>query len=337
MFNQIITCIKCGKKLGYKDLICKYCKQSYSLLTVQYLNDDHPLSLDEMYIHYLPFNLFKKSDFKNCSLKKISRTIWLKNEGENESKSVKEKDIFTGLKVASYLGYKKATCVSGGSGINVIDFYSKKNLIPITLYSPESTSKHANNQILFGKDYEETFKLVLQSENKDVCNITPGINPYSQEGSKVIAWQIIESKIDFEGLIIPCGNGSTLWGIYKGFLEAKEQGFIERVPKIFGVELKNGPIGRSIKTGKIEKNYQIINSKAHSIDVKESFCLQKAIIATKQTNGSLINVSEKEIDSAYKFLHKKNYLSNYTAAASFAGARKLKKLKNICCILTASE
>lgn len=232
--------------------------------------------------------------------------------------------MFIGLKVASYLGYIKTVCVSSGSGRNVVSFFSKKDRLPLLeLYS------------LKGKDYEETFRIALQ--NKNAWNITPGINPYSQEGSKVIAWQLIDSRIDFEAIVVPCGNGSTLWGIYKGFVEAKKQGFIKKVPQIFGVELKNGPIGRSLKTNKIEKNNHVLNSRAHSIDVKESFCIQKAVTAIKQTNGRIVNVTENEIDKSYADLHAKNYISNYTAAASFAGSKKLIKFNKICCVLTADE
>lgn len=336
MIKQKLICIKCGKTNDKKNLNCIYCKSYYSLLTVSYFPKKLS-NLKQLYNNYLPFNLFKKSDFKNCSLTKLDKNIWLKNEGENESKSIKEKDIFVGLKVASYLRYQKTLCVSGGSGVDVIKYFSQKNTPPILLYSPNSVSKHVDNQTLLGNDYEETFKLVLQNKNKNIWNITPGINPYSQEGSKVIAWQLIDSKIDFETVVIPCGNGSSLWGIYKGFIEAKKQGSIKKIPRIFGVELKNGPIGRSLKTNKIEKNNRILNSKAHSIDVKESFCLQKTIIAIKETNGSIINVSEKEINKAYIKLHQSNYKSCFSAATSLAGAMKLKKLKKICCILTADE
>ncbi|KKQ24602.1 MAG: Threonine synthase [Candidatus Roizmanbacteria bacterium GW2011_GWC2_37_13] len=325
MTKQKLICIKCGRTNPKKSLNCISCKGFYSLLTVEY-SSNKLLNIKELYNNYLPYHLFKDNDFKNCSLTKFNKNIWLKNEGENESKSIKEKDIFVGLKVASYLGYKKTLCVSGGSGKNVVNFFQKQANFPlIKLYSPK------------GEDYEKTFKLALYNKNKNVWNITPGINPYSQEGSKTIAWQIIDSKIDFETILIPCGNGSSLWGIYKGFLEAKEQGFVKKVPKIFGVELKNGPIGKSLRSGKMEKNGKILNSKAHSIDVKESFSLQKAVMVIKLTAGGIINVSEKEINKAYKVLHKKKYLSNFTAAAALAGANKLKRFNKICCILTADE
>jgi threonine synthase len=325
MTKQKLICIKCGKTNEKKNINCVYCKVSYSLLSVSYV-PKKPSNLKQLYNSCLPFNLFKKTDFKDCSLKKFSQNIWLKNEGDNESKSIKEKDIFVGLKVASYLGYKKTLCVSGGSGKNVVKFFYKKNNFPlIKLYFRK------------GKDYEENFKLALQNKYKDIWNVTPGINPYSQDGSKVIAWQLIDSNIDFEAIVIPCGNGSSLWGIYKGFLEAKKQGFVKKIPKMFGVELKNGPIGRSLKTGTIEKNKQLLNSKAHSIDVKESFCLQKALIAVKKSQGRIITVSEEEIAKSYLKLHKSNYKSCFSAAASLAGVMKLKKFKKICCILTADE
>ena len=340
MLNQIIICIKCGKKLGDSDLICKYCKQRYSFLTVKYFNKNHLKNVDEMYFYYLPFNLFKKTDFKKTSLKKFNNKIWIKDEGENKSKSIKEKELIVGLKTAIHLKFKTAMCISSGSGITVSNFLSHKYNFPIYTYSPKTNKKSFENQKITGKDYEDTFKKVLSLKNKKFFNITPGINPYSQEGAKVISWQLIAEKTNFDKIVIPCGNGSTLWGLYKGYREAKKNNLVNKIPELYGVELTGGPIGKSMTSEKLIKNKSYKNSKAHGIDVKESFCLQKAIFALKQTKGSMISVSEKEIENAYSILHKKGFNPNYTAASSFAASLKLHKKfpnKKICCILTASE
>lgn len=337
MKSQSLFCLKCGRKNGDKSVLCSLCKGEYSLLTVNYSYKNKPASLKDLYELYLPFKLFSKHCFKNCRLYQYNKNIWIKNEGEADTGSIKEKEIYIGIKTALYLKYKKLVCVSSGSGLKVANQLSKNLNIPIDIYSPKSNSKLFKNQKLLGQDYEDTFKKVLKFSNK-ISNITPGINPYSQEGTKVISWQIIESGIPFEKIVIPCGNGSSLWGIYKGFQEAKENDIVSKIPKIYGVELNNGPIGRSYSSGKIEKNNNYINSKAHGIDVKESFCLQKVLIALKETNGQMISVSEQEIETMFN-QSKNNFTSiDYTALTSLIAAVKLSKASNknnICCVFTA--
>ncbi|MBI4973953.1 pyridoxal-phosphate dependent enzyme [Candidatus Roizmanbacteria bacterium] len=327
----------CKKKLKDTQIICPKCKNVYSLVTLKYFVRKKLSTIEEMYRYFLPFQLFNHNDFKNCSLSKYGDGLWLKDEGLNQSKSIKEKDILIGLKCAFYLGYKKTMCVSGGSGIQVVSSLSK-NTIPVTLYSPTSTRILVDNQILMGNDYEETFRMSLKMQSDDLFNITPGINPYSQEGCKTISWQLIESKIKFDIIIIPCGNGSSLWGIYNGFKEAKAKGFISKIPKIFGVELAHGPIHHMLRTGKIRVNKNILNSKAISVDVKESFCLQKASYATKDSHGGIVKVSESNVIDSYNQIRLANKQISFTAATAFAAALKLRK-KNpksiMCCIMTS--
>lgn len=338
MKSQFLYCLGCKNIINDKEIICPHCRNIYSQVVVRYNYPKKIKNIGDMYKHFLPFQLFSEGDFKNCTLSEYSGSIWLKDEGENDSKSIKEKDIFVGLKVAEYLGIDQTICISGGSGIGVVDYFSSKYKASLKLYSPTSVSKHIHNQVLIGKDYEETFRLAIK--NKLEWNITPGINPYSQEGCKVIAWQLINSQVYFDAVVIPCGNGSSLWGIYKGYKEAKEQGLIKNIPKLYGVELKNGPISKSLKTDKIEKNQDILGSKATSIDVKESFSLQKALIAIKRSGGGAINVNEIEITDSYNKLNVNQNNSSFTASTSLAAALiLLKKLKNkkILCILTAKN
>ncbi|MBI2074681.1 MAG: pyridoxal-phosphate dependent enzyme [Candidatus Levybacteria bacterium] len=339
MKYQSLKCIKCGKKAADRIMICSFCKGYYSLLFVDYKKKVS--SFDQLYEYYLPFGLFKETDFTNCSLLKYTKNLWIKNEGENKSKSIKEKDIFAGLRVASYFKFKRASLVSSGSGISVFNFFAKKANLPITLYSPVSAKRlYSKDQVIAGDDYEDTFRQVLDNGDSNSFNITPGINPYSQEGAKVISWQLIDSGLDFDIIVVPCGNGSILWSIYKGFKEALENGRIDKIPALHSVELKNGPIRRALKTEKIEKNDFVLHSKASAIDVKESFCLQKAVIAIKKSGGKANYVSEKEIEQAYKKLHNSGFKTQFAAAAAFAAALKLSKKfskKRVCCVITASE
>ena len=115
---------------------------------------------------------------------------------------------------------------------------------------------------------------------------------------------------------------------------------INKIPIINGVELENGPIGKSYKTGLPEKNIAAKNSKATSIDVLESFCLQKVIIALKDTGGKMITLQEGDIEDAYKQLNKLGYSVCHSAAAGFAGTLKIQNKfghSKICCVLTAKE
>src|SRR3989344_8670133 len=107
MIKQKLICIKCGRLNHKKNINCVYCDDFYSFLKVKYVATKL-LNLKQLYKYYLPFKLFKKSDFNNCLLVKFNENIWLKDEGENKSKSIKEKELIVGLKTAIHLKFKTA-------------------------------------------------------------------------------------------------------------------------------------------------------------------------------------------------------------------------------------
>ncbi len=336
--NQKLKCLECGITVPDSGVLCSHCRDVYSMVAVTY-GTGKAASVSGMYRNFLPFGLFSETDFTDCPVTETGKNLWVKNEGDNPSGSIKEKDLKTGLTCAGHLGFKQAVCVSGGSGIKAVAYLSN-NPIPVTLYSPHSTHVRVKNQILLGAQYEDTFRLAALDRSPGRYNITPGINPYSQEGCKVISWQIIKAGYGFDIIVIPSGNGSSLWGVFKGFKEAKEAGLVKNIPRIFAAELKNGPLSRSLKKGTKKANKKILSSAATSIDVLESFSIGKALIAVNESGGGSVTVSEAEIESAYRSLHHEGLKPSHTAAAGYAAAIRLKQNnpgKRICCILTARE
>src|SRR5690606_11812139 len=89
--------------------------------------------------------------------------------------------------------------------------------------------------------WEHMQRYVMRNEWYPATNfINPpvGSNPFGVQGLKILAYEIIE---DFEQslpdvIIIPSSRGDLLWGVWKGFNEAIENGLISDMPKLVAVE-----------------------------------------------------------------------------------------------------
>jgi threonine synthase len=90
------------------------------------------------------------------------------------------------------------------------------------------------------------------------------INPYLIEGYKTIAYEISEQLnwIVPDAVIMPTESGDGLLGLWKGFKEFLELGFIEKMPKMissqFGIE-EGGYTGHKWSKDAIEKSMGCIN------------------------------------------------------------------------------
>ena len=88
-------------------------------------------------------------------------------------------------------------------------------------------------------NYRETFELSRAAIDKyGYYNRTAGINPTLTEGKKTVALEIAEQLgwAVTDWVAVSVGDGGTIGGVYNGFHDLYELGFIERIPKILGVQ-----------------------------------------------------------------------------------------------------
>jgi threonine synthase len=75
------------------------------------------------------------------------------------------------------------------------------------------------------------------------------INPYSQEGTKTIAYEC--APLDPDVVICPVAGGDNLGGQWKGYKELHEAGLLDKRPRMVGVQVEGAaPLVRSFAGGK---------------------------------------------------------------------------------------
>jgi threonine synthase len=179
--------------------------------------------------------------------------------------------------------------------------------------------------VLVDGDYDLAFDtcLDLSSANR-WYNRNTAYNPLTIEGKKSGAYDIF---ISLKGIIpsiifIPTGDGVILAGLYKGFRELHQLGWIDEMPQFIAVQAAGAnAFVRYRRSGKFE--YSPAKSAADSICAGAPRALYPANDALVKTKGDAVEVTEAEILEAQKYAAR-NYgiLIEPSSSAGFASFRK---------------
>lgn len=366
-------CIKCGQ-VSKTDQFCQ-CKQNpyYNYLTPVYdyqkikernlINFNYRLKepgLDK----YLP--LLPNSEFKitlgegNTALLKLNNLgrklglsyLYVKNETTNPTGCFKDRETSVVANLALDLGKKNVAVASSGNAAVSAAAYSNLAGLKCTCYIPKTASIGKKRLLsIFGVNFEEvdgTYERVykfladkLQSDSS-IWNITSGQNIFKEDGNKTIAFEIFEQVGVPDKIVVPVGNGSLLYGTFKGFWELKQLGLIDKLPQFIGVEIKDhAPVAEAIRQNKdyIQIEAEPMSIAEGGIAAQEAFCCPHAILALKETNGIVVEIIDDDLVRALKDLLKlESFIVEPTSLAPFAALSKIdvKPDEKVVCIATGN-
>jgi threonine synthase len=174
--------------------------------------------------------------------------------------------------------------------------------------------------------YHQTFELSQQAiERWGWYNRNCAINPHLVEGKKTVVLEMAEQlQWDVpDWVTVSVGDGCTIGGVYKGFYDLLQLGFIERIPRILGVQAEGcSPFYRAWATSSPLQPTEE-NTLADSIAVGIPRNPVKAFNAVKFSNGAWITVTDQEILAAMKKLGSAEGVFGEPAGVTgFAGLEK---------------
>ena len=204
------------------------------------------------------------------------------------------------------LGYDTIACSSTGNAASSLAGNAARMGVKAVIFVPERAPEGKVAQLMiFGAkvisvqgNYRETFELSRAAIDKyGYYNRNAGINPTLTEGKKTVALEIAE-QLNWnvtDWVAVSVGDGCTIGGVYNGFHDLYELGFIERIPKILGVQ----STGCCPFVDAARENRDLIpaeeNTLADSIAVGVPRNPKKALRAVSASNGAWIAVSDEDI------------------------------------------
>lgn len=186
--------------------------------------------------------------------------------------------------------------------------------------------------ILIDGSYDDAFDLTIEATDEFgwYCRNT-GYNPFTAEGKKTAAYEIWEWGLtndawknfdkNVPAIFVSVGDGNIISGIHKGFKDLLALGWIEIIPRIFGVQsFGSASITNTFNAGDENIIQVSSNTIADSISVDFPSDGVRAVRAARETGGSYIRVSDDEILSAIAELGQVGIFAEPAGATAYAGA-----------------
>ncbi len=336
MFN--LQCIKCGTIFPFAINVatCPHHDQRYGYLEIIYnANNGTTLLPFRMTGKALPITKTPLIKSKGFASGIGIQHLYIKDESKNPTGSFKDREnvVFFNYLVENNIKQEIFLVSSGNAAISTAAYALQAGL-NCTAFIPSSTSEQKKKMITeYGarivekdKSYEEIYNEICINPPQGI-NATPGLCPLKEEGNKLIAYEIVEQLGVPDKVIVPCGNGTNFWGIYKGFKELYCSQKIKKIPQMIGVQVAGGdPLTQAYLLGKEFVSLpDAPESLAEGIIATESYASAKALTAIYESKGMMISVTEEEIQEAHKQIQDMEHLApEFTSSSVYAAVKKIK-------------
>jgi threonine synthase len=274
--------------------------------------------------------------------------LWVKDDGRQPTASFKDRASAIAVVKTRELGYEVVTTASTGNAAAALSglcaAVSQANVIFVPRTAPQAKIAqllvYGATVLLVDGTYDDAFELCLKAAPEfGWYNRNTAYNPYMSEGKKTVAYEICEQltgqKPDGQGsgrwdvpdaVMVPVGDGCIIGGVHKGLKDLLALGWIERMPRIVGVQAAgSSPVVDAWERGL--EGWDMVPVEAHSVADSIVAGLPrdriKALRAVNESGGAFLRVSDEEIIAAIPVLARGcGVFAEPAAAAAYAGLVK---------------
>ena len=261
--------------------------------------------------------------------------LWIKDDGRNPTASFKDRASAIVVARAKEIDAEVVVTASTGNAGAALAGMAAAAAHKAVIFAPKTAPPAKVAQLLvFGAqvylvdgNYDQAFDLSIEAANAFgwYCRNT-GYNPFTAEGKKTAAFEIWEQVIAGQDLkqplcvFVSVGDGNIISGLHKGFKDLHALGWLDVMPRIFGIQSEgSAAIANAFDSG-IETIIPVqANTLADSISVDLPRDGLRGLRAATQTNGAYIQVSDESILAAIARLGKEGIFAEPAASTAFAG------------------
>jgi threonine synthase len=244
--------------------------------------------------------------------------LWIKDDGRNPSASFKDRASAIAVARAQTEGRAIVATASTGNAAAALAGQAAAAGQATVIFVPKSAPPAKIAQLLvYGStvlavegSYDDAFDLCTEA-----ClefgwyNRSTGYNPYMTEGKKTVSYEIALQLTEQgaagetadhlatpDAVFVSVGDGCIIGGVHKGFKDLLALGWIERMPRIYGVQSTLSPaLYNAWRSGAELPAPVHATTRADSISVDAPRDAVKALAAVRATGGAYVLVEDAAI------------------------------------------
>lgn len=301
--------------------------------------------------------------------------LLLQYEGLNPSGSFKDNGMTAAFTHANIVGARRAACAStGNTSASLAVFCSVHASMQAVIFVGSGkiaygklaqALDHGALTIQIAGDFDDAMLRVQQVSSQLGIYLVNSVNAFRLEGQKTIMFRVLEA-LGWEvpdWIVVPGGNLGNSSAFGKAFIELKELGLIDRMPRLAiinaagantlfqlyeerGARWNGGAASPEVVDAffsELDGSNLRAATIASAIEINRPVNLTKALRALDACAGVVREVSDQEILDAKAMVGAGGLGCEPASAASVAGAKKLREQgviapsERVVCILTGHQ
>ena len=352
-----LVCRECGKE--YPAVSLHVCELCFGPLEVQYDYKEIQATLTRKKIESGPKSLWRYVDLlpiegeptiglhagftplvraKNLGDELGLDTLYVKNDTVNHpTLSFKDRVVSVALTRARELGYETVACASTGNLANSVAAHAAAAKMQCYVFIPHDLEAakvlgnlvYRPNVVEVEGNYDDVNRLCSEIAGEQRwAFVNVNIRPYYAEGSKTLAYEVVE-QLDWSApdqIVVPMASGSLLTKIWKGLNELQKLGLVTDMhTRVHGAQAEGcSPIAAAYKEGR--DFFKPVKPKtiAKSLAIGNPADGYYALKAAAESGAAMDTVTDEEIVEGMTLLAQTEGIFAETAGGVTVGV--LKKL-----------
>ena len=270
--------------------------------------------------------------------------VHLKFEGSNPTGSFKDRGMTMAISKAVEAGAEAVICAStGNTSASAAAYAAKAGLVcgvivprgKIALGKLAQALVHGATVIQVEGSFDAALDICRTLDEKHPVELVNSVNPFRIEGQKSGAFEVCDMLGRAPDVhVMPVGNAGNITAYWKGYLEYRADGLVDRLPVMRGYQASGAA---PIVQGRVVEQPSTI---ATAIRIGNPASWDFAVRAAEDSGGSIRAVTDREILQAYRRVAREGVFCEMASASSVAGllqlsaAGELPRGGTVVCVLT---
>lgn len=266
------------------------------------------------------------------------KSLFIKEEGLNPTGTFKARGIAAAVSKAAELGIAGFTMPSAGNAAGAAAAYAARAGRPVKVFMPqdapaankkESVMAAAELNLVDGLISDAGRLSAAVAAEQNLFDLSTLKEPYRAEGKKTMGLEIAMQlgwKMP-DAIIYPTGGGTGIIGMYKGFQELLELGWIEGTPPKFIAVQPTGcqPIVKAFQDGTdTAAMWENAATLADGLRVPGPFADYLILQAIRETGGTALAIEDADMVTAmYDIATAEGIIACPEGAATLVGLQQL--------------
>ena len=241
--------------------------------------------------------------------------VWVKNDAANPTHSFKDRVVSVAAARARELGFEVLACASTGNLANSVAAHAAALGLESYVFIPAdleeqkvlATGVYGTNVVKVRGTYDDVNRLCTElSGERDWAFVNVNLRPYYAEGSKTIAYEIVE-QLGWrtpDRIVVPVASGSLYTKIAKGLKEWLELGVVDGdIPAMHGAQAAGcSPVAQAWDAGHEVCRPVKPDTIAKSLAIGNPADGPYALELAKSSGGTIESVTDDEVRQGIRLL-----------------------------------